>query len=149
MLLLLVPLPATAYKIHFVIPFIDLLSHINYPEGLRETILRHVLSWSVQPPGSLIPKLISLQWITEGNENTPQLAELIWLTHYPTQRRVPRGWLAETLDPAVEGVGNPPFPVIQQSLYGQLRPRGAPRWLQLHRERKISAQGPFSSMGEL
>lgn len=93
--------------------------------------------------------LITFQWITERNKSTPRLAELIWLTHYPTQRRVPRGRLAEPLDPAIEGVGDPPFPVLQQGLYGQLWPRGAPRWLQLHRERKISAQGPFSSMGEL
>jgi len=78
-----------------------------------------------------------------------QLAEPIRLTHDPTQRGVPRGRLGETLDAAVEGVGNPPLPVLQQRLYGQLRPRGAPRRLQLHGERKISTRGPLSSMGEL
>lgn len=54
MLLRFVLLPAMGYEIHFKIPF-DFLSHINHPEGLRGTILRHVLSWLLQPPCSLVP----------------------------------------------------------------------------------------------
>lgn len=76
-------------------------------------------------------------------------AWLVELTHDPAQSCIPRGWLAEPLDPAVQGMGNPALPVVQQRLYGQLWPWGAPRWLQLHRERKISAESPFSSMGEV
>lgn len=79
----------------------------------------------------------------------PCLAELPWLTHYPAQCHVLCGWLAETLDPPVERVGNPPLPVIQQGLHGQLWPGGAPRWFQLQREGKISAQSPLNHMGEL
>lgn len=150
MLLLFILWPVTGYKIHFRIP-LYLLPHISYPEGLRRRILRHVLSWSVQPPRSQFPHntLITLQWTTERNKNMPCLAELLCLTHYPAQGHVLCGRLAETLDPAVEGVGNPPLPVIQQRLYGQLWPRGAPRWFQLQREGKISAQGSPNHMGEL
>lgn len=150
MLLLFILWPVTGYKIHFRMPPY-LLPHINYPEGLHRRILRHILSWSVQSPCSQFPRntLITLQWITERNKNMPCSAELLWLTHYPAQRRVLCGRLAEPLDPAVQGVGNPPLPVIQQSLYGHLWPRGAARWFQLQRERKISAQCPLNHMGEL
>lgn len=54
MLLSFVLLPATGYEIDFIIPF-DSLSHINYREGLHGIILRHIISWSVQLPCSLIP----------------------------------------------------------------------------------------------
>lgn len=137
---------------HSMIHSLFFFLHTAYPEDLCRRILRHILGWSWQIPYSLAPTisstLITLPWITERMK-TAHLADLIWLTHDPAQCSIPCRRLAEPLNTTVQGMGNPPFPVIQQCFYGQLWTRGAPRWLQLHRERKVSAESVFSSMGEL
>ena len=76
---------------------------------------------------------ITSPWTSKSTKTRCDQQGFTWLTHYPAERSISCGWFIKPLKPAVEGVGNPSFSIIQHRFNGQLRSRGAPRWLQLQR----------------
>lgn len=61
-------------------------------------------------------KSINIRWDQQG---------CTWLTHYPTECSISLWVIHQDLEPAVEGVGNPSFSIIQHCFNGQPGPEGS------------------------